>query len=394
MISIDSQSSTRSSDTTQDSTDHPINICHVVGSIGHGGRESLLEEIIKESPEHLDYVVCGMRVRDGYEARFEQLGAETVSFQAESDRDLKALLRMARFFYNRTFDIIHAHGPNAQIPSRLISPVSGSSVISTVHGVPSMFPEKLLRLERLTRPIDARTVAVSNGVKHAFIGDSASRQWQTIQNGIDVDAFQRDVSASDTSSIEDQYRISEDDFVYLNIGRYVPPKAQLDLIEATAVLVEDRSDVHLFIVGGRGAMEGRLRNRVEEYGLTDHITVTGQVDDIHPFYARADVFVSSSVGEGLPIVQLEAMAAQLPVIATDIPGVRELVVDGETGILVPPKSPARLANAMLEITNRDDLARFGGAGYDRVRESFHISNTVSDYVSLYHSLSQSQGWIR
>lgn len=132
-----------------------------------------------------------------------------------------------------------------------------------------------------------------------------------------------------------------------------------------------------------------LLDRIATRGLENFISVPGRVDTIHEYYAIADVFVSSSVGEGLPIVLLEAMAAELPVIATDIPGVREVVLDGETGILVPPNTPGSLAVAMQDCRNPKLRRRYGKAGADWVSEAFHIKDTARAYCSLYKSLL---GW--
>lgn len=364
-----------------------LSVCHVVGSLGHGGRESLIEDLIRYSPPEVGYTVSGFRVRADHGSRFEALGAETASFEADSDRDIGALLRMARFFAGRSFDVVHAHGPRAQIPCRLVVPLFGHcAVVSTIHGVPNMFPDRLLRLERLTRFLDRRTVAVSEGVRQGFVGDGGSRRWVTIRNGIDVESFAAAVEHADSGRVYENHPVSSGDVVFLNIGRYVPPKAQLDLVEAMRTVTADHNDVHLFIVGGRGAMEGRIRDRVAEHGLSDTVSVTGRVDDIHPYYAMAHAFVSSSVGEGLPIVQMEAMAAGLPVVATDIPGVRELIVDGETGVLVPPERPERLAEAMGSMLDADRRERYGRAGFTRVSEEFHVERTARDYVSLYREV--------
>jgi glycosyltransferase involved in cell wall biosynthesis len=365
-----------------------IDVCHVLGSVGHGGRESLLEELIRQSPDDIGYTVCGLRAQDGHSDRFEHLGTETVSFGATSTRDVRAVGRMARFLFDRSFDVIHAHGPNAQVPSRVLGRIChGGTIVSTVHGVERMFSERQLRLERLTRSLETRTIAVSNGVKQSYAGTGPPPDWETIHNGIDVESFNEAVERADPSDVVAEHSVSETDLVLLNVGRYVPPKSQLDLVDAMDRVTDERTDVRLFIVGGRGAMEGRLRDRVAEYGLEGTVTVTGRVEEIHPYYALADAFVSSSVGEGLPIVQLEAMAAELPVIATDIPGVRELVVDGETGTLVPTNDPAALSRAILDLADGDDRDRYGRAGFDRVRREFHIEKTVSEYVSLYRQLA-------
>ncbi|WP_394353563.1 glycosyltransferase [Halosimplex rubrum] len=127
---------------------------------------------------------------------------------------------------------------------------------------------------------------------------------------------------------------------------------------------------------GWGPREDRLRDRIRQRGLGDAVTVTGRVPSVHEYYALADVFVSSSVFEGLPIAHLEGMAAGLPIVATDIPGVVEVVVDGETGLLIPPEDPGALASGMCELADATRRTEFGHEGRQRVESKFDIGANV------------------
>lgn len=366
-----------------------VSVCHVLGSLGTGGRESLIGDVIKYTEENVSHSIACFGTDDTGRRRFEKREVPVVSFDADSSRDVRAIVDFARYLFGSDVDVVHAHGMNGQIPTRLVAPFCGfAGVVSTHHGVRDLYPERLQWLERLTRRLDTRTVAVSEGVRRSFVGgaNGKSTRWQTIRNGIDVDGFAVAIQEADGETIRRSHEIDSEDVVFLNVGRYVPPKSQLDLVDAMESLRTERSDVHLFIVGGRGPMDTTLRKRVTDRGLQEYVTITGRADDIHGYYAAADVFVSSSVGEGLPIVQLEAMAAGLPVIATDIPGVREVVLDGKTGTFVPPNTPESLATAMSEYCDPELRRRYGKAGVERVADAFHIRDTAQAYVTLYNTL--------
>lgn len=365
-----------------------VRVLHLLGSLGNGGRESLLLDIIRNTGDDVEYAVGCFRNDGAVDDDFEALGAPVTCFDASSQRDLGALWRLLRFCWTEQFDVIHAHGPLAQIPARTIGRLCGiDEVVSTHHGVEAMFPTSVLRVERATRPLDSATVAVSHGVRHSFLGDSDPEQWVTIQNGIDVEAFAAEVEAANPAPIRSEYGVGEDEVVFLNIGRYVAEKSQEDLVPATERVVEAGVDAHTFVVGGRGAGESIVREHVTDSEVSERVHVTGPVESIHEYYALADAFVSSSTEEGLPIVQLEAMAAGLPVVATDIPGVRELVVDGETGVLVPPESPRELAEGMLDVADAGVRERLGSAGHDRVASEFSVEETTDSYSSLYKRLA-------
>lgn len=376
-------------ESVRQSVNESVSVCHVLGSLGTGGRESLLGDLFTYTEENVSHSIACFRTEDTGLKRFEERGIPVVSFDADSSRDVRALAEFARYLTGSNVDVVHAHGMNAQIPTRLVAPFCGcAGVVSTHHGVRDLYPERLQWLERLTRRLDTRTVAVSEGVRRSFVGDTngKSTRWQTILNGIDVNGFATAIQEADGETIRLSHDIDFADVVFLNVGRYVPPKSQLDLVDAMESLRAERSNVHLFIVGGRGPMDMTLEERVADRGLLEYVTITGPVDDIHGYYAAADVFVSSSVGEGLPIVQLEAMAAGLPVIATDIPGVREVVLDGETGMLVPPNAPESIATAMYEHCDPELRRRYGKAGIERVADVFHIRDTAQAYVTLYNTL--------
>jgi glycosyltransferase involved in cell wall biosynthesis len=381
-------------DRSSRTVDADVSVCHVLGSLGPGGRESLIEAVIEHTAGSVSHSIACFQSTDTGRTRFEKREIPVVTFDADSTRDVGALAEFARYLVGSPVDVVHAHGMNAQIPTRLVAPFCGfDGIVSTHHGVRGLYPEGLQWLERLTRRLDARTVAVSDGVRRSFVGrtNAGSPQWHTIRNGIDVDGFAAGIEAADGESIRRAHEITPTDTVFLNVGRYVPPKSQLDLVDAMDSLGVQRRDVHLFIVGGRGPMDTILRERVGEYDLEEYVTITGRVDDIHRYYAAADVFVSSSVGEGLPIAQLEAMAGRLPVIATDIPGVREVVRDGQTGTLVPPNAPDSLATAMDDCREPERRRRYGESGRERVAEAFHVRETGRAYVSLYETILDGRG---
>jgi glycosyltransferase involved in cell wall biosynthesis len=202
-----------------------------------------------------------------------------------------------------------------------------------------------------------------------------------IYNAIDVDEFHRRISEADPSTIADG--VSEDDTVYLNIARCVEVKRQQDLIYAVSEM--NATDVHLFIVGD-GPRRPMLEELVEDEALSDRITITGYVDSIDPYYALADVFVSSSSKEGLPTTHIEAMAAKLPIVSTEIPGVTEIVEHGENGYLCPVGRPDALSDGM-DLFRTNDSRPFGEKGFEIARNKFSIGKIAEDHLRLYREIT-------
>lgn len=354
-----------------------MDVCHLVNALSLGGSKTLLLNIIRETGDEISHTVCYLERDSTLADEFRDAGARVVHFDAAVKFDPRALWRMGRFFRSEEFDVLHAHLLQSQVLARLVRFVGDVDVVvSTHHNVPDDYHPLTHFLEGVTRPLDDITVAVSDGVRNALVDDPylPARNWQTIYNGIDVESFRDAVGSAERTA-------DSDGPIFLNVGRYVPAKAQIDLIEAMTSVLDEYPDAQLYIVGS-GTLEGELTDAVTAHGLDGTVHVTGAVPEIHEYYGLADVFVSSSEWEGLPLVLVEAMAAGLPVVATDIPGVGEIVIDGETGRLVPPGEPAALAEAMVALASSDG---FGQRGYERVRDEFDVTETARQYERLYRN---------
>ncbi|GAA5433779.1 glycosyltransferase [Haloarcula japonica] len=378
------------------SQDESIRVCFLINKLAPDGAPTIVLNLVERAQkQNFDCTVCFFGGDDTLRQDFEDAGARVVDFGAVGEYpqfDPRSIPRLLRFFHQASFDILHCHLPYSQALGRLVGSVSDvDHIVSTQHNVPANYHPIERVAERITRSLDSRTVAVSKGVQTAFTGSSGifdsdtQGRWSTIPNGIDVDAFASSVGSTDGSTVREEWGISDSDPLYLNVARYEPQKGQRTLIEAMKGVVDHSTSAHLLIVGW-GSLESSLRTKVDDAGLSDAVTITGRVPEIHGYYAAADVFVSASAFEGLPVTILEAMAAECPVVATDINGVREVVLDGETGRLVPPDEPMQMAAAMREFTDKMTRERFGKQGYERVHDQFTVEQMVNRYLRLYSSL--------
>jgi glycosyltransferase involved in cell wall biosynthesis len=179
----------------------------------------------------------------------------------------------------------------------------------------------------------------------------------------------------------------------ITVARLDPVKDQRTMLAAVRGVVDACPDFRLDIVGD-GSERKSLEKTSEDLGLAGHVRFLGYRKDVHQLLRRPQVFLSSSVTEGVSLTLLEAMAAGLPVVATDVGGNREVVVDGTTGLLVSPSSPNTMASQILSLVR--DPARalaFGTAGRLRVETSFDLRRTVVRYQELYLRLVNRRGVI-
>ncbi len=359
-------------------------ICHLIDDLSTGGAQNLLLRIIRETPDDISNSVLYLGARDKLRDEFEDAGIHVYGGNGRFRFDPKAISRVTRELRKTDCDLLHTHLAYAQTVGRVIGHYLGiSPIVGTYHDVPANYTRSwwLRAIETATRSLDTQAVGVSEGMSQEFREDwFPPDDVVTVPNGINVDEFAEQVAAADPESVRGKLG---DDLVYLNIGRYAPKKAQKDLITAMEQVVADHPDSHLFIVG-TGELETELEEIIKRKDLETHVHLTGRVDDVHDYYAAADVFVFPSLFEGLPLAVTEAMAAGLPVIASDIPGHGDII--GDAGIIVPTKSPAPLADAMLEMHDDRRRNQIASACFERVSTKFDISHTVKKYVELYRRL--------
>ncbi|PKN23841.1 MAG: glycosyl transferase [Deltaproteobacteria bacterium HGW-Deltaproteobacteria-21] len=196
-----------------------------------------------------------------------------------------------------------------------------------------------------------------------------------IPNGVDLEYF---------SPPQREYTLGNP--VILNIGRLVKDKDQATLIEAFSLVVSKVDGVELWIVGD-GPLSRRIRGLAARSGLSGRVRILPAQADLRPLFKKACVFALSSIREALPNVVIEAMACGLPVVATDVGGLGELVVPGVTGSLVPPASPSALAEALTRVLSDASIrGAFGRAGRERVEKRFALSRMVERHVLLFQEL--------
>ncbi|WP_135854091.1 glycosyltransferase [Halorussus salinus] len=369
-----------------------IRVCHVLNALGDGGVQNLLLNMVERSESNVEHSISYLNeLETSLEPAFRAKGVEVTDASPGGQFDPRAVGALARHVRKRDVDVLHAHLPWQQVVARLAGLVTDTAVVSTHHNLGDNSHPAVLAAERATRLLDAATAAVSETVaeRHAGRWVGADDRWRVVHNGIDVPGFREEVRSRD--GIEaGQKRATPDGGAesdssaptFLHVGRYIPGKSQRDLLHAMASVVEEAPGAHLYLVGW-GDLEADLRAAADRLGIADNVSVTGYQSDVEDYYAAADAFVSSSLSEGFPITYIEAMAAELPVVSTAFGGAADIVADGETGFVVPTRDRAALADAMARLTDPEERAELGRAGYERAEELFDVARTEAEYREIY-----------
>lgn len=303
--------------------------------------------------------------------------------------DAVAFWRLYRLCRRMRPDVLHLHSSKAGFLGRLAGRLAGVPVVAfTPHcwSFQSATGRKrrfYLSLERFASRFSDVTITVSDQERREAVDEGVvpADKVRVIPNGVGPDDF--DVARSATRDIP-----------FVSVGRLDEQKGYSYLIQALAQLAPQEPELWLAIVGD-GTLRADLEREAVALGVADRIRFEGEHDDVKPFLRRARGFVLSSLWEGLPYTIIEAMAAGIPVICTDVGGCSELVVDGETGIVVAPCDPAALASALRRL-HREDVTRvaMGTAGYERASTHFRVDTCVERNAAVYGEYVQSAAVMR
>jgi sugar transferase (PEP-CTERM/EpsH1 system associated) len=352
--------------------ERPIVVVHVSFGLDLGGQEKLLVELARHADRRRVVPVFACLGHRGVLAdEIEAYGGEVVVLGEPSGLKLGMASRLARLFRRLRPYVVHTHDNRSlvhAVPAARMARVP--RVVHTRHGRNAgTTPRQLWLIRHLVRWVDdyvcvsgdAAALSVSEGIP--------ATKLRTILNGIDMDRF--------------SYSGPCPGGPIVSVSRLNPEKDVASLVHAAAIAA--RHDPALRVeVAGDGPCRADVQRTIDELGLGRIVTLLGAIREVPELLSRASLFVLPSRTEGISLTLLEAMARGLPAVATRVGGSPEVVLEGESGLLVPAQDPQSLAAALLEI--RRDPARgeqMGLAGRRHVERTFNIRRMVADYEALY-----------
>ena len=303
--------------------------------------------------------------------------------------DLKALVRLTRIFAKDRPEVVHAHTYKAGVIASMAGRIAGvPAVLFTPHGhifsrganipgVPGGLKLEALRwVTRIAQGCADRITALSDPdlEQQVALRLSSASKYVVVRNGIDCERF-----------AGRRARLFEEGPIVGAVGRFSEEKGHRDLLEAVAILNQQKLGVNLVLVG-YGSLEGALRSRAAGLGLDGRVVFAGERDSAE-MLGGFDVFVQPSLYESQGLAILEAMSAGIPVVATDVGGVRDVVRHEETGLLAPASDPRALAARILRMLADHDLGhRLVERAGREVRERFSSTTMLDAYARLYRDL--------
>ena len=305
--------------------------------------------------------------------------------------DIRAFLYLYKLIKKENFTIIHTHSSKAGFLGRIAAMLNKTPiVIHTIHGfafhdyMNSFKKNIFIYLEKLSAKWTHGLVTVSNLNKKKVVdlGIAPIEKLKNIYSGIDLTLF--------INEKNDQFRkelnLDSNHLLLGSVGRLSNQKDPITMIEAFLIVSKNFPNAHLTLVGD-GELRDEILIKIDQLQLNGRVHLTGNKNDPWKIYHSLDLFIMSSIYEGLGRSITEALSCGVPVVCTSVEGVPEIVRDNETGILVPPKDPSALATGIIKSLNDMDNARkMAEEGRKFVNENFDVKKMVDDIDTLYDTL--------
>jgi glycosyltransferase involved in cell wall biosynthesis len=326
-----------------------VHVLWLIKGLGPGGAERLLVNQAAVRSAGIEYEAAYLiPTKDQLAAELEALGVRVECYRAARSWDLRWLVRLRRRLTRGDVDVVHVHSPLvagfARLVTRSIPRAVRPALAYTEHNRWAQYTRGTRALNRWTYSLDDWQVAVSNGVRDS-IRPGARGRVETIVHGIDREAVAALRPERDT--VRRGWGIADDTVVAGTVANLRTEKAYPDLVAAARELPPELPIVVIAI--GQGPLEDEIRRLVAATELGGRFRLLGYQPDAARLMTGFDIFVLASHHEGLPVSLMEAQALGLPVVATSVGGVPEIVEDGVTGRLVPPGRPDLLAAAVTDV---------------------------------------------
>ncbi|HEY9526824.1 MAG TPA: glycosyltransferase family 4 protein [Anaerolineales bacterium] len=357
-------------------------ILYLSTSSGPGGAERVISNLASSlDPERFRAILC--LFRPGWiQERSESRGVRTYVIPTQGMMDWRWALRFKRLLREEQVDLIHSHEFDASVQGTFVAALSGTPLVATVHGKNYFWEKFRRRLAYRWVSRRATMVAVSQNLKEFVmekVGISPDRI-KVIYNGVDALPY---CDSTDVEQCRKELRIPQNDRLVGVVGNLYPVKGHQHLIDGIPAVLKKCPNTS-FVFAGRGQLEPELKEQVHRLGLDKRVHFLGLRQDIPRILAMLDVFVQPSLSEGLSMAILEAMIAGKPVVATQVGGNPELVLEGETGFLVPPRDSQALASSLVTLlTNKAQAAQLAEKGKSRAEGQFSLETMVRAYQALY-----------
>lgn len=370
--------------------DEKVNIMHLIDAQGGGAVTHVLTLAKNMSAPRMDVYVTFF-IPGPVQKLAQEYGLSVIVMKKYIPIDVTLIWRLYRFLRRYNIHIMHTHTINSNFYGRISAKLAGVSVVTTTHsymidelsGLESTSQSAMLffQLDKLMSSWSDKFIAVSLGIKKRLIGQGiASDKVEFIPHGINIASTNEYIHISE---LKGELGIRNSSTVVAIVGRLVPVKNHRMFLRAVGKVLKERDRVQ-FLVVGDGILKEELEGLCRELRIQNNVLFTGWRNDMDAIYKILDILVLCSATESQGLVLLEAMAHGKPVIATDVDEVGKTVIDGISGILIPPDDVDQLAKSMQRLIDEPSLRkRLGESSRVLVEREFSVCSMIERISGVY-----------
>lgn len=364
-----------------------IRILQLCSTSDLGGAERMVLNLASTLPRDEFEVHVGALIGSGaLMHKAAEAGHHTLHFHFRNPADPAGILRLVRYCRKNSIDIVQTHGLRADAVARWAARIGGvRAVISTIHSIDPWRRAPHVLLDRLTAPFVSQYVAVCDAARQAAV--QRERINEASCEIVPIGVPPRHIPREDREQIRDELGLSSNDYPVVGVlANLREMKGHRHVITALAEILEKNPDAK-FLFAGRDDSNGAIKAQAENAGVAQAIRFLGFVEQPVKLFAAMDIFLLPSDWEGFPVSILEAMQAGIPVIATAVGGIPEMIRHGQEGLLIPPENPAEIAAAVNLLAHNFALrATLVKAADARYQSNYTLQAMGNKMIHVYHNV--------
>jgi glycosyltransferase involved in cell wall biosynthesis len=367
-----------------------IKVLHIIKSLGRGGAETLLLESIKliDNSNFEFHIIYFLPWKNQMVSELILTGAKVTCLEAKSNHEiLLQYKKVINYINNNVINIIHCHMPVTGVLGRIIFKITKIPVIYTEHNLQERYHYLTRVLNFLTYNFQSNVIAVSEEVKKSIEANINPRcKVDVIENGINTDTFKFDYE--NRLQIRKKYNIPENAIVIGNVAVFRDQKRLPEWVISFSEISKKFSNVYGLLVGD-GPCRNQILKAISNYNLSDKLIMANFQTDVKPFYSAIDIFVMTSLYEGLPIALLEAMSMECAIVSTNAGGINTVIRNGLDGFLEDTSNLNELTHKVEKlVSNINLLDQYKKAARNRVCETYDLKDMTKKLELQYYILSQ------
>ena len=368
-----------------------LRVLHVIGGGEFGGAERHILNLATAMKQAMVEVSVCCLFADPFVKLAREAGIRSHSVPMRHKLDFGIVTKLRDLIIAEKIDIVHTHGVRANLVGRLAARMAGvETVVTTVHSLLSQdYPDLFSRLantliEKVSRGLTTQFIAVSGSLQKALIQQGIPEKRITvIYNGLNPELFNEN---EPSGRWRQKAGFAPGIPLVAIVGRLHPVKGHRYFLRSASEILKERTDVHFLVVGSGPEREG-LEDYTKNLGISDYVTFTGFVSDVTELMPDLNLLIVPSLWEGFGLTALEAMAVGVPVVATSVGGLPEIVEHGTTGLLVSPADEVGLTRGIVWMLDHpQEAVEMAAAAKAVVEQKFTAAAMARKTEDLYHRL--------